>query len=38
MVEVIGLLVGLCTLLGFLGKLIMTIGNLNHTEYERFFE
>ena len=31
MVEVIGLLVGLCTLLGFLGKLIMTIGNLNYT-------
>lgn len=29
--EVLGLLVGFCTLLGFLGKLIMTISNLNYT-------
>lgn len=29
--EVIGLLVGLCTLLGFLGKLIMVISKLNYT-------
>ena len=29
--EIIGLFVGLCTLLGFLGKLIMVISKLNYT-------